>query len=181
MGIGQKERYEQGGIGRKYWDYRDQVVLGMLGDGPTLDAGCGEMITTRKIPGAIGMDIDQGDVRGSVYKMPFKDESFGTVVFSEVIEHLAEPELALDEIRRVLKDGGKVIVVFPNDRAFKLAWFVCGMWGEINRDRGHVRQWTPKEARKMLEGHGFEVKEGCSIPFMFWPISLHHVVVGEKC
>jgi SAM-dependent methyltransferase len=179
--MSQRERYEQGGIGRRYWDFRDGTILKMLGDGPVLDAGCGEMITTRKIPGAIGMDLQSGDVRGSVYNIPFRAETFGSVVFSEVIEHLERPEAAIDEIKRVLKRNGRVIVVFPNDLVFKIAWFICGMWAEIFRDRGHVRQWTPRAADDALQRSGFKVTARRNIPFGFWPFSLHHIVVGEKC
>ena len=185
--MSQRERYERGGIGRWYWDYRDRAVLEFVdygsgqSKGRVLDVGCGEMITTRRIPGAVGMDLDQGDARGSVYALPFKDESFDTVLFSEVIEHLRRPWAAIVEIRRVLKTGGRIIMLFPNDRTFKLAWFLCGMWGEITRDRGHMYQWEPLKAWAMLHLCDFRVIVQRSIPFKYWPLSLHHIIVGEKC
>jgi len=163
-----------------------------MGDGPVLDVGCGEGITTEKMrtgrriydfqrPLCIGMDLDNGDVRGSVYDLPFRSGTFGTVLFLEVIEHLSNYGRALQEIHRVLKQGGKIIVLFPNDRAFKLAWFLCGMWGEIKKDRGHKWAFSPSFMQGFLEYFNFKVKENRSIPFHFWPLSLHHVVVGEKC
>jgi SAM-dependent methyltransferase len=178
--MSQLERYEQGGIGRWYWDYRDRAIMDLSPTGKILDVGCGEMITTRKT-GAIGMDVDNGDVRGSVYALPFKDESFGTVVFSEVVEHLSAPEMAMEEIRGILKHGGRLVMVFPNDLVFKIAWFLCLMWGEIFKDRGHLRQWTPTKANDLLRRHGFKVMARRSIPFKLWPFSLHHIIVGEKC
>jgi SAM-dependent methyltransferase len=178
--MSQLERYEQGGIGRWYWDFRDRAIMDLSPTGKILDVGCGEMITTRKI-GAIGMDVDNGDVRGSVYALPFKDESFDTVLFSEVIEHLNRPRAAIVEIRRVLKTGGRIIMLFPNDRTFKLAWFLCGMWGEITRDRGHLYQWEPLKAWAILYLNYFRVTFQRSIPFKYWPFSLHHIIVGEKC
>jgi len=178
--MSQRERYEKGGIGRWYWDFRDQAVMALLGEGPVLDVGCGEGITTKKA-GAIGLDLDRGDVKGSVYDLPFKEGALGTVLLLEVIEHLSNYGRALQEIHRVLKQGGKIIVLFPNDRAFKLAWFLCGMWAEITKDRGHVRQWTPRMVKELLQAFGFKVAKRRSIPFHFWPLSLHHVVVGEKC
>jgi SAM-dependent methyltransferase len=177
--MNQLERYERGGIGRWYWDYRDRAALSFVGDGPVLDVGCGDGITTKKA-GAIGLDLDRGDVRGSVYSLPFRSDTFGTVLLMEVIEHLETPEKAFGEIKRVLKPGGKLIVVFPNDTVFLIARILCFMWDQI-RDWGHQRQWTPWIATVMLQACGFKVTENRSIPFKFWPVSLHHVVVGEKC
>jgi len=179
--MSQRERYEQGGIGRWYWDFRDRAMLSMIPEGKTLDAGCGEMITTRKIPGCIGMDMDNGDVRGSVYDLPFKPETFDNVLFSEVIEHLPRPFEAIEEIWRVLKKHGLIIVVFPHDAVFNVAWTLCGMWGEVTRDRGHLRRWSPCTAGAALEYCGFTIRGSTSIPFFIWPLSLHHIIVGEKC
>ena len=178
--MSQRERYEKGGIGRWYWDYRDRAALSFLGDGPVLDVGCGDGITTKKA-GAIGMDLDRGDVKGSVYDLPFKSGTFGTVLLLEVIEHLERPWKALKEIHRVLKPGGRIVVLFPNDIIFKVAWALCLMWGEIERDRGHLWQWTPRTAMAGLYLSGFRSFESHSIPFHFWPLSLHHIIVGEKC
>ena len=176
----QADRYNRGGIGRWYWDYRDRQVIKLIPPGTVLDVGCGEMITTRKIPGAIGMDLDQ-DVRGSAHSIPFPENTFTTVTLLEVIEHLEFPLTTTMEILRVLKPGGRLIVLFPNDRTFKLAWALCGMWGEITKDRGHLRQCNPKKARRVMKAMGFKVIYERSIPFHFWPFSLHHIIVGEKC
>ncbi len=46
-------------------------------------------------------------------KLPFKDESFDEVLASHVLEHLFDMGGALREIHRVLKRGGKLIVVAP--------------------------------------------------------------------
>jgi len=75
----QTERYNRGGIGHWYWDYRDREVMKLIPPGSVLDVGCGEMITTRRIPGAVGMDLDRGDVHGSVYAIPYHDDTFDCV------------------------------------------------------------------------------------------------------
>ena len=46
--------------------------------------------------------------------LPFPDETFDLVIFGEVIEHLFDPDAALDEIYRVLKPKGRCIVTTPN-------------------------------------------------------------------
>ena len=55
-------------------------------------------------------DLVQGDVR----ELPFEDSSFDVVVCFEVIEHIERQDDALDELRRVLRDGGSLLISSPN-------------------------------------------------------------------
>ncbi|MDP1850301.1 MAG: class I SAM-dependent methyltransferase [Solirubrobacteraceae bacterium] len=96
-----------------------------------LDAACGEgygsaMLAAAGASTVVGIDIDAAtvaharathgvDVRqGDVSRLPFDDVTFGLVVSFETIEHVAEPERALDEFRRVLAPGGLLVVSTPN-------------------------------------------------------------------
>jgi 2-polyprenyl-3-methyl-5-hydroxy-6-metoxy-1,4-benzoquinol methylase len=195
--IYQREQYEKGGLGVRYWDYRDNVAFEHVTGNDILDAGCGEGITLEKLvnlfPEArvVGIDTEPENIgictkhglpvqEGSVYEIPFADASFDTVLFSEVIEHLDTPEEALTEIRRVLKPGGRVVIIFPNDLMFKVSRIMTGMIKEAFYDPGHVKQWTPGKIRRSLASLGFSGIKGQSLPFVFWPICLHHVVVAEK-
>jgi SAM-dependent methyltransferase len=47
-------------------------------------------------------------------RIPFSDESFDCVVSNMVFEHVEDINLALSEIRRVLKPGGAVLVMLPS-------------------------------------------------------------------
>jgi SAM-dependent methyltransferase len=53
-------------------------------------------------------------LRGDAEKLPLTDASADVVVFSEVIEHLLRPELAVWEIARVLKPGGVLVMTTNN-------------------------------------------------------------------
>lgn len=46
-------------------------------------------------------------------KLPFDAREFQTVILSDVLEHIAEPEKLLKEVSRVLSEGGKLILNVP--------------------------------------------------------------------
>ena len=50
---------------------------------------------------------------GDVYKLPFVDSVFDSLVLSEVLEHIENVSMALRESRRVIKDGGHVMISVP--------------------------------------------------------------------
>jgi spore maturation protein CgeB/SAM-dependent methyltransferase len=47
-------------------------------------------------------------------QLPFPDERFDTVVLGEILEHLTHPQNALTEAKRVLREGGRVVVTVPH-------------------------------------------------------------------
>ncbi len=195
--IYQREQYARGGIGVRYWNYRDEVAFRYVTGNIIADVGCGEGITLEKLvntfPGKNirGVDAEAENIAicsqhklpvlaGDVYQLPFDDGSVDCVLFSEVIEHLDHPEQALAEIRRVLRPGGRVIIIFPNDFMFKISRILTGMFKEAFYDPGHVKQWTPGMMRRILVSLGYFIIAGHSLPFVYWPICLHHVVIAEK-
>lgn len=98
----------------------------------------------------------------------------------DVIEHLDSPEMAFREIFRILRPGGRLILIFPNDRMFFLARLLFLKFREAFHDAGHVRRWNPDKMRSLLEIEGFKVNYRTSLPFIFWPISLYHLIEAEK-
>jgi SAM-dependent methyltransferase len=95
--------------------------------GPTLNLGSKD---TRF--GDIRADIDRRsrpDLVVDALFLPFKDEAFNQVVFADVIEHLPRDteRIALSEIWRVLRPGGRLLLSTPNRRlTFMLldpAWY----------------------------------------------------------
>jgi len=197
--IYQRDQYAKGGIGRRHWDKRDQTALNLVRptDQTIVDAGCGEGITLEKIhrlfPERKVMGIDTlpenvdickrhgcKAVQGDVYNLPFLSRSVNFVLFIEVIEHLEHPETAIQEIRRILVPGGRLVIVFPNDRVFKIARILTLRFREAAYDPGHVRQWTPHDTRDLLKRNGFNTVFSRNIPFYLWPVSLHCVMAADK-
>ena len=194
----QREQYAKGGLGRKYWDFRDENIISAIGDGGSiLDVGCGEGLLLEKVvhrfPGrnVRGVDIDPLNIsicrehglhvdEGVVYSLPYEDGSFDVALFIEVVEHLDEPIRAIAEIGRVLKKGGRMLVLFPNDRTFKLARVMTLMFKEAFYDPGHLKQWTPREMKAALEQNGFRVLGHKNMPLPLFSLCLHCLVVAEK-
>jgi ubiquinone/menaquinone biosynthesis C-methylase UbiE len=53
------------------------------------------------------------DLVSDITAIPAPDASFDAILCSEVLEHVPEPTLALDEFARLLKPGGKLIITAP--------------------------------------------------------------------
>jgi SAM-dependent methyltransferase len=53
------------------------------------------------------------DIDGDMQHLPFRTGSIGAVMAIEVFEHLPEPWLAADELRRILRPGGKAVITTP--------------------------------------------------------------------
>jgi len=51
---------------------------------------------------------------GDAMELPFEDESFDAVSTFDMIEHVPDAEEALRQVDRVLKPGGRFVVVCPN-------------------------------------------------------------------
>jgi len=195
----QRIQYAKPGISRTYWDYKDNRIISMIGedDQRIVDMGCGEGILLEKLvqrfPNRqlLGVDVMEENIsicrqfnlpvmQNDVYQSSLATESQDVVIFMEVIEHLTQPEKAIAEIHRVLRPGGKLIMVFPNDGFFKLARLLMFRLKEARYDPGHVRQWTHGDLKTMLSQMGFDFRHARFIPFFLWPISLHGIVMATK-
>jgi phosphatidylethanolamine/phosphatidyl-N-methylethanolamine N-methyltransferase len=102
----------------------------------TLDLGCGvgsHRGFCERTDNVIGLDIDQQSlerarrlapdmfvVRGDGYRLPFVDRAFDRVISVYNLEHLVHLDWALEEVARVLKDGGEFLVSVPTEGG--LAW-----------------------------------------------------------
>ena len=166
--------------------------------GTVLDIGCGDgtaaataapLLTGHRV---IGVDWSQDaltrarahlpcTIRGELTGdgLPFTAESADAVLFSEVIEHLVDPDAALDEIRRVLRPGGHLMLSTPNlaawyNRALLLAGVqpvfsevsLRAIHGRPGREVvGHLRLYTARALREFVAGAGFEVVRLEGAPF----------------
>jgi phosphatidylethanolamine/phosphatidyl-N-methylethanolamine N-methyltransferase len=54
-------------------------------------------------------------VAGDAHHLPFPEARFDRSLMTCVLHHLEDPELALEELRRVTRPGGRVSILLPND------------------------------------------------------------------
>lgn len=92
--------------------------------GRLIDIGCGAKqykdLLAPYVTEHVGLDYkgtlhDQAnvDLWGTAYNIPVGDASFDSAICTAVLEHLEEPEAALKECKRVLKQGGVAIYSVP--------------------------------------------------------------------
>jgi ubiquinone/menaquinone biosynthesis C-methylase UbiE len=62
-------------------------------------------------------------IRGDAYSLPFKNDSFDEVILEEIIEHFEDQRRVIEEILRVLRLGGRVILSTPNKHPFRVYIF----------------------------------------------------------
>lgn len=74
----------------------------------------------------------------------------------EVIEHLHQPALFLEQCRRLLKPGGLLVVSCPNGEGFDVS--LLGSHGDVI-DAEHLNYFNPESLTTLVEGNGFKVLE----------------------
>jgi len=159
-----------------------------LHDGETvLDCGCGMgvymmMMNRLRNVKIIGVDGDVGRLewaeregvaaqlaRVDIHKLPFATGSFDKVLMSEVLEHLADDRVAIQEVYRVLKPGGVLALSVPHANypllwdpinktlealgiaPFRNAGPITGLWSN------HWRLYRPSELRDVIGTAGFTI------------------------
>lgn len=147
------------------------TLTGRLGVTSVLDAGCAEGFVSRYLrerwpaPATFwGVDVDEralargkslapwlSRAKASVLALPFAEDQFDLVLCTEVLEHLAEPLVALRELRRVSRRY--VLLSVPHEPWFRSLNFLRGKhirnWGN---DPEHLQLWGYHEFAEFVSG-----------------------------
>lgn len=164
------------------------ILQGQRDPAVIVDLGCGDGLATsvaaRACPGhrfvgvdwsadavrqarARGLTLVRASVDGS--KLPLSTGTADVVIMSELIEHLVDTDVVLDEARRVLRPGGSLLLSTPNLAAWYnrglLALGVQPVFSEVSlRDvygrpgsqvAGHLRMFTRRALVALLAARGF--------------------------
>lgn len=107
----------------RYYLYKKIKILSKHISGVVLDLGCGEkpyqnLFSSEKYIGLEinGANVNREDINLYYYdgkKIPFEDNTFDSVVSFETFEHIFDLENTILEIKRVLKDKGKLLISIP--------------------------------------------------------------------
>jgi SAM-dependent methyltransferase len=127
--------------------------FGIRAGSKVLDVGCGngDGVNAFRNCGmqAVGADRHPSpfSVEADIEKhLPFPDNTFDMAFNKSVIEHVFNPAGMVDEIYRVLKPGGKVIILSPD---MMFGW--RGFW----HDCTHYWGFTNHSIKMLLDLHGF--------------------------
>ncbi len=128
-----------------------------------LDIGCGSSPILTKYPKGIGLDVNRNKLEfmgkkleGNVFRemsataLGYYDNSIDYVLCIEVLEHLPNPEKALMEIGRVLKQDGKAVLATP-DYSRKW-WYLAEMFTLYKKE--HVNKFTRHSLEEMCRQVG---------------------------
>ena len=144
-----------------------------------LDVGCGtganlEMLS--EFGNAEGVDVsaealafcrDRGLDKvkpGAAEALPYGDESVDLVTGLDVVEHLDDDVAGLQEMKRVLRVGGRAVIFVP---AFMFLW---GVQDDISH---HRRRYTMKDLKQLVSGAGLEIERASYVNITFFtPILL---------
>ncbi len=98
-----------------YGDFYRRIAA-FCASGRTLEIGGGPGNFKAFAPDVVSTDILAApwlDARADAHALPFADAAFANVVAVDVLHHLERPALFLDEAGRVLKGGGRLILLEP--------------------------------------------------------------------
>jgi ubiquinone/menaquinone biosynthesis C-methylase UbiE len=119
--------------------YEDVLCEAVKPETRWLDLGCGHKVLpewrsdqekelTSRASQLVGVDYDMQSlrchesitqlVRADISHLPFRDDSFELLASNMVFEHLREPDVQLQEIRRIMKPGGELIFLTPNTAGY---------------------------------------------------------------
>ena len=155
------------------------MALRSVPPGRMLDVGCGSgaLLQRMRIAGweVEGVDFDEkaidrawreygvavrhGDLRAACYP----DGSFDAVTMNHVIEHVHDPIALLAESRRILRPGGRLVVVTPNIASWGHARFGRN-WRGLEPPR-HLHLFSQKTLAETARRAGFarrEVRTACA-------------------
>ena len=169
-----------------------------------LECGCGPGGLLRDLPAdqhhVYGLDINLRSlaavreqspwsmpVCGDIEQLPFAAASFDMILCVGVLSYLADDEVAVKEMARLLKPGGRLLVANPNlfmiekllDPFYLLAWPVQKLWRRLTRSRversgftsGMIRRYRYRQLDRLYHDAGLiKISDlGTSYgPMRFW-------------
>ena len=152
--------------------------LSLPKDSKFLDCGCGFGNSTIQAENdgfaSFGFDISTYKIKfaeslkkrektqflaASAERIPFKNNSFDVVYCNHVLEHLCDDHLALDEISRIIKDKGFLVLTVPNINNLATSLNLRMKRKFPYTDKTHFREYEEATLKSILRSHCFKIIE----------------------
>ncbi len=159
----------------KYLDFMQGISQSLAQGSTVLEAGCGTGQTLALLSPrheTTGLDISRAalnlarsncrnPVLGSIFAIPFRDNTFDLVYNSGVIEHFEAPAnvAAIEEMARVTKPSGRVIIIVPNTLCL---WYKAGKSVAVimkNFEFGYEEDYSPSRLKTVARKAGLEIEK----------------------
>lgn len=167
-------------------------------DAKILDVGCGDGFHLnllrkygKKTWTLEGIDFDKRAIemaeksglkvhRGSVESIDLPQNNYDLAFIIQTIEHVEKPDEVLRGIRRLLKPGGKLLIVTDNTGSLDFKFFKKRYWGGYHFPR-HWNLFNRNSIIKLAEKIDFEVANaGTQVSPVNWVYTIHNWLVGKK-
>jgi len=189
----QESFWEKGG--RAYEDAAEEIALKRLlppRKGHLLELGAGAGRNTHRYRGydhitlldysttqlqqalqRFGSDEKYRYVAADVYRLPFAPGVFNTATMIRTIHHLAQPQIAFEQINQVLVDHSLFLLEFANKRNIKSIlryWLGRQDWSPFTREQVEFVtlnfNFHPKTVRESMEAKGFTVQRQIAVSYL---------------
>lgn len=105
-------------------------------------------------------------LRGDATMLPVPDDQFDLAISYDVLEHIDDDARVVEEIKRVLKPGGRVLIAVPADPR---------LWSEHDDAVSHLRRYTRESLTKLFEDAGFTIER-----VKFWNVLLRPAIAWKR-
>jgi ubiquinone/menaquinone biosynthesis C-methylase UbiE len=161
-----------------------KVILSLDPKDRILEVGCGAGISSLKIYEMLeGQEFEISDndqryiqkIRGksypmkatqeSVYELKRSDNEFDCIFMLQVMEHLENHELALQELFRVSRKW--VVISVPNEPLWRILNMLRGKYiKNFGNTPGHINHWSSRRLVSLLSRYGDVVKVYTPVPWI---------------
>ncbi|MBL8027329.1 MAG: class I SAM-dependent methyltransferase, partial [Fibrobacteres bacterium] len=137
-----------------------------------VDVGCGRggfirwLAENNSRINGVGVDVDVKSlplntsggfpkfIEGFATCLPFEDSTQELLTYFHVVEHIVDVNRVIGEAKRVLKDGGKLVIEVPDASRYNQIPISNGFWYSI---REHIYHYSPLSIVRLLEKNGFRI------------------------
>lgn len=151
-----------------------QTKLSARPNARAIEIGCGEGFSTQRIrallPETVNLEASEyvghmvpkaqknnpsvAIIQESVYQTTHANESFDLIFLLEVLEHLDHPQVALEELSRILKKDGYLILGVPREPLWCALNMARGAYlSSFGNTPGHLNHWSTLTLKRYIEKH----------------------------